>query len=67
MNDKEPPTWTLDQHLSAGKAALSQIGADHMHINPDQVCHHFSAVNPVDPMTVSVEATYRHLSERFSA
>lgn len=61
MDDNEPPIWTLEEHLSAGKVALSQIDADYMHTTPQPICHHFSAMNPVNPMTVSVEATYRHL------
>ena len=61
MDDNEPPIWTLQEHLSAGKLALSQIDADYLHTTPEPICHHFSAVNPVDPMTVSVEASYRHL------
>lgn len=67
MHDDDPLVWTLEEHLSAGADALSQIGGDYMHINPEPICHHFSAVNPVDPMTVSVEATYRHLCHRFSS
>jgi len=61
MEDYEPPIWSLEQHLSAGKIALSQIDADYLHTNCEPICHHFSAVSPVDPMTVSVEATYRDL------
>ncbi|WP_420381281.1 hypothetical protein [Novosphingobium sp.] len=61
MDTNEPPSWNLDEHLSAGEVALSRIDADYLHTTPEPICHHFSAVNPVDPMTVSVEATYRHL------
>jgi hypothetical protein len=66
MDDAEPPLWTMAQHLAAGSTAIAQIEADHMHAAPEPVCHHFYEVDPVDPMEVSVEATYRHLVPRFA-
>jgi hypothetical protein len=67
MDDAELPAWTLVEHLAAGMAAIAQIETDRVHLGPEPVCHHFYEVDPVDPMTVSREATYVHLEPRFAA
>jgi len=67
MDDAEPPRWTMAQHLAAGSTAIMQIEADRMHVGPEPVCHHFYEGAPVDPMEVSVEATYRHLVPLFAS
>ncbi|MCJ8156801.1 hypothetical protein [Sphingomonas sp. LaA6.9] len=67
MDADELPDWTLEEHLAAGETALASIDDDHAHVAPQPVCHHFYELNPVDPMVVSVEATYSHLVPRFSA
>jgi len=66
MEDAEPPRWTMAQHLAAGSTAIMQIEADRVHAAPEPVCHHFYEVDPVDPMEVSVEATYRHVVPLFA-
>jgi len=67
MDDVEPPLWTMAQHLAAGSTAIIQIKADLLHEAPEPVCHHFYEVDPVDPMAVSVEATYRHRVPLFAS
>lgn len=67
MDDVESPPWTLAQHLAAGSTAIMQIEADLLHEAPEPVCHHFYEVDPVDPMAVSQEATYRHLVPLFAS
>lgn len=67
MDDAEPPRWTIAQHLVAGSTAIMQIEADRMHVAPEPVCHHFDEIDPVDPMEVSVEATYFHLVPLFES
>jgi hypothetical protein len=59
--------WTLPQHLAAGSTAIVQIEADCTQVAPEPVCHHFHEVDPVDPMEVSVEATYRHVVPLFAS
>jgi len=65
MDALEPPNWTLSDHLSAGYAALEEISRDRAHTGPEPICHHFDERDPVDPITVSVEDTYRDLCPRF--
>lgn len=67
MDDSEPSIWTLAEHLSAGKLALSQIDSDYLQTTPAPICHHFSAMNPVEPITVSMAAIYRHLCPLFES
>ena len=67
MNNAELPRWTMVQHLAAGSTAIMQIEADRVHAAPEPVCHHFYTVEPVDPMEVSVEATYRHVVPLFAS
>ena len=66
MEDDEPLIWTKGQHLAAGLEAILQIEADRAHVAPEPVCHHFDAVDPIDPGDVSVEETYRHFVPLFA-
>jgi hypothetical protein len=67
MDDAEPIPSTMAQHLAAGSTAIKQIEADCTHTVPEPVCHHFYEVDPVDPIEVSVEATYRHFVPLFAS
>lgn len=67
MNDAEPPPLTMAQHLVAGLTAILQIEADRTYLAPEPVCHHFDEVSPVDPMEISVEATYGQFVPQFAA
>lgn len=57
MGNAEPPIWTLAQHFAAGSTAIGQIVSQRL-AAPEPVCHHFCEIDAVDPMKVSVEATY---------
>jgi hypothetical protein len=67
MDDAEPRPWTLAQHLAGSSTAIAKIEADQLHWGPEPVCHHFAEGDPLDPMEVSVEATYRHLIPLFAS
>jgi hypothetical protein len=66
MSDAEP-TWSLKDHLQEGRsvvAATAQVSRANI---PQPLCHHFFQADPVDPMKVSVEATYAPLTPPFEA
>lgn len=65
MSPEVKDHWTMEQHLAASRQAVREIERE-QRPGPQPICHHFDAINPVDPMTVSVEDTYRHLCGRFS-
>jgi len=67
MDDTELPVWTLAQHLAVGMLAIAKIDADSLALDPQRICHHFDEAMPVDPMMVSIEATYMHLTHQFAA
>jgi len=66
MDEAEPPRWTIAQHFAAGSIAIMQIATDRAHCARQPVCHHFYEVDPIDPRTVSMEATYRHAVPLFA-
>jgi hypothetical protein len=67
MDDEEALPWDLAAHIAAGMAAIARIESDGARYGPEPICHHFDAVDPVDPINVSVEATYGDLAPRFAA
>jgi hypothetical protein len=67
MEDAESPTWTLADHLEAGRAAVEAIlGDGELGSLPQPVCHHFGEVDPVDEMKESREAAYAGLEAAFA-
>ena len=67
VESEEAPVWQLEDHLSAGAIAIGLIEADRQRCGLEPICHHFSEVDPVDPVSVNVTETYAHLEPRFSA
>lgn len=67
MTDDEPPVWSLEDHLRQGRDALAEIGQQPQTNAPQPLCHHFSEMEPVDPILVSVEGTYSSLKPAFEA
>ena len=65
--DNEPPLRSAEEHLAASEAALTEIAADNLNRGVQPICHHFDEANPVDPVLISVEATYRHNCPVFAA
>ncbi len=65
MWDDEPPTWSLEDHLREGREAVAAIERQPQAHAPQPLCHHFSGVEPVDSMTVSIEDTYAPLRPAF--
>lgn len=66
MADDELTPWSLDEHLRAGAAALDQIERNDDRSGPQPICHHFYSVDPIDPIEVSVEATFNGLLPVFA-
>ena len=64
LEDSEPPTWSLEDHLREGRQALLAI--EKLGIAPQPICHHFSEVTPIDEITHSREETYGHLEPIFA-
>jgi hypothetical protein len=54
--DAEPPTWSIEDHLCEGVRAIKTIAERQGEAQP--ICHHFSELCPVDPVTISIAETY---------
>ena len=67
MWDAEPPTWSLEDHLREGREAVSDIKRQPQGKAPQPLCHHFSEIEAVDRMEVSVEDAYSPLEPAFEA
>lgn len=65
MQDDEQLTWSLEDHLHEGRKAVAAIERQPQTNTPQPLCHHFSEVEPVDPMKVSVEDTCSPLEPAF--
>ena len=65
--EKEPATWSLEEHMRQGREAVAAIALEGAHEVTQPLCHHFSEAVPVDPMTVSVADTYSPLEPVFEA
>lgn len=58
MEDGDPPTWTLEEHLRHGREAIEAISADLVHSGAEPVCHHFSPGNGIDADRLLFELGY---------
>ena len=67
MTNDEPPDWSLEDHLRESRKAVAAIGQQPQTDAPQSLCHHFSEVEPVDEMKVSVEDAYSPLTSAFEA
>jgi hypothetical protein len=65
MQESDPPSWSLEDHLREGSKAIAAINiVDAERTQP--ICHHFSEVQPIDAMTASREEEYGHLTPIFA-
>ena len=67
MSNDEPPAWSIEDHLREGRDAVAAIEREPQANVPQPLCHHFSEVEQVDPMTVSVEEAYSPIRPVFEA
>jgi len=58
MDDAEPITWSLDDHLQRGREAIRLIAGDPRSLEAQLVCHHFSAGSRREADRILVEDGY---------